>query len=166
MNDQTAAGFDPTAEVEFVPPSGAPAAPPVDVPVPSITPVVMTEPVSPLEVREAAKLLVKFFCTLSREWGDRIDAMRTERAMNDEQICFSLMARPLDDGSYLIIPADHPFFQERFVPAGSNFNCIVCDSVRSRNYPGQPPICLDGDCSRKFNQMPASDRQELLSAAS
>ena len=92
-------------------------------------------------------------------------AMRDERGLSDEQICFSLMARPLDDGSYLIIPADHPFFHEKFIPAGTNFTCVICGTIRSRNYPGQPPVCLDGNCGRKFGQLDVERRQELLDAA-
>jgi hypothetical protein len=117
-----------------------------------------------LALAGAAHLLVNRLASLSAEWGAKVESMRVERGLRDDQICFALMANSLDSNQHMIVPADHPYFHESFKAAGTNFNCLICDEPGSRKYPGQPPLC-GNKCANQFYKLPESDRQELLEAA-
>lgn len=115
----------------------------------------------------ACALLYDKIASMSMEWSQKLDAMRQERGLRPDQIICALIANSLDLSMHMTIPADHPYFSENFKPGGSNFNCIICNSPQSRNYPGQPPVCITADnkCANKFNSLAANDRKELLEAA-
>lgn len=116
------------------------------------------------EIVAATNLIVNRICSLSSEWGTKIDAMRTERNLRNDQICFALMAHTLDSGAHMIVPIDHAYFAPNFLPGGSNFNCMQCNEVGTRKYPGQPPLCSN-KCADAFRKLPAEDQRELLEAA-
>lgn len=147
----------------------APAAPPTVVQKPSIDIQQIRANFTPKasddgSLDAAASLLVRRLCGLSAEWGAKIEAMRLERHLRDDQICFALMANTLDTGQYMAVPADHPYFHENFKVAGSSFLCIVCGAAASRKYPGQPPLC-GNVCANQFHQLPEKDQREMLEAS-
>lgn len=119
------------------------------------------------EVRAAAVALLRKMESLSHEWEQRIDALRIERRMRDDQIALMLIARSLDSPDYLETPSDHPYFSESFAPAGTAFHCVVCGKIQSMAYPGQRPLCVDGTnvCANRYNSLSPEDQQELLSDA-
>lgn len=113
----------------------------------------------------ACSILVAKMQTLSTEWGARIEAMKLERHMRDDQICLALMAHTLDQGAHMQVPADHEYFGEGFKPAGSSFICLVCGSAGERRYPGMPPFCKS-ECANKFrSNFSAEEQKEILEAA-
>lgn len=116
------------------------------------------------ELVAAANVIVNRICSLSSEWGTRIDAMRTERQLRNDQICFALMAHTLDSGAHMIVPADHSYFAPNFLPAGTPFNCVQCGEIGTRLYPGMPPLC-GNKCADAFRKLPDEDQKELLEAA-
>ena len=77
------------------------------------------------------------------------------------------MAYTLDSGNAMIIPLDHPAFQSGFTPAGTNYNCVMCDKPGSRLYQGQPPLCTEAGskCPTRFYAMSLDDQKEILEAA-
>lgn len=115
----------------------------------------------------ACNLIYDKICSMSGEWGQKLDAMRVERGLRKDQIVYALVANTLDLNMHMTIPADHPYFTENFKPGGTNFNCIICNEPQSRAYPGQPPLCVTADnkCANKFHALAAEDQKELLEAA-
>ena len=113
----------------------------------------------------ACSILVAKMQTLSTEWGARIEAMKLERHMRDDQICLALMAHTLDQGAHMQVPADHEYFGEGFKPAGSSFLCLVCGNPGERKYPGMPPFCKS-ECANCFRaNFSAEEQKEILEAA-
>lgn len=135
-------------------------------PTPALTPV--AHPGPPVHsLADCAHRLLEHFRSLSEEWKARIDALRVERSLDTLNCVVSLMAYTLDSGNAMIIPLDHPAFQQGFTPAGTNFSCIMCAKPQSRLYQGQPPLCSDAGsrCPTKFYSLSKEDQTELLALA-
>jgi hypothetical protein len=116
---------------------------------------------------QAAQLILRKFCALSSDWAQKIEAVRLERHLSDDQICLSFLAYAVDSGQHMQIPSDHPYFSEHFDPAGTDYICIMCDKEGKRAYPGQPPVHIISDerCSMRFNQLTVEQKKELIEAA-
>lgn len=113
----------------------------------------------------ACSILVQKMQSLSVEWGARIDAMKNERHMRDDQICLALMAHTLDQGAHMQVPPDHEYFADGFKAKGSNFICLTCGTPGERRYPGMPPFCKN-ECAQKFRaNFSAEEQKEILEAA-
>jgi hypothetical protein len=128
-------------------------------------------PVEP-ELLSAVRMILNKFRSLSADWGNKIDVMKSERRMRDDQVVLALMAYTLDAGQHMNIPLDHPYFMDNYKSAGSNFECLMCGTVQSRKYPGQPPLCAppweDGivkQCAPRFRALTQTEQAELLSIA-
>lgn len=119
------------------------------------------------EVTQAAHILVRKLQSLSHVWEQKVEAMRAERRLSDDQICIALMAHTLDSDSHLVIPVDHPYFSESFEPAGRTVHCVECGELVETKYPGQPPVCILGGrgCGVKWNLREPSEQAELRQQA-
>jgi hypothetical protein len=113
----------------------------------------------------ACSILVQKMQSLSTEWGGRIEAMKLERHLRDDEICIALMARTLDQGEHMTVSPDHPYFSQGFKAVGSSFLCLTCGNAAERKYPGQPPFCRN-ECAGRFRaNFSAEEQKEILKAA-